>query len=131
MQWIIWTTNEEKEESCNTTTIWYRFIRSWGWRSKVARSGYSRKTGKEQMGLYHIPCLFVWYLKELKEKTHDRLNKRSNSQCNFYDQGIIFMGFMKEFFCNYGDIDILSPEQNQIDKEKEKQENNSDNEDNI
>ena len=27
--------------------------------------------------------------------------RRSHSQKNFYGQGIVFMGFMKEFFCNY------------------------------
>ena len=26
---------------------------------------------------------------------------RSNSQRNFYDYGVVFMGFVKEFFCNY------------------------------
>ena len=35
--------------------------------------------------------------------------RRSNSQRNFYDQGIVFMGFMKEFFRNYGVIEIPPP----------------------
>ena len=68
--------------------------------------------------------------------------RRSNSQRNFYDQGIVFMGFMKEFFRNYGVIEIPPPDENlqnehgyaaqsQLEKNKRKENRNSDNEDNI
>ena len=50
--------------------------------------------------LFDIP---PWKLKtdNLRKKLMIAEIRRSHSQRNFYDQGTVFMGFMKEFFRNY------------------------------